>query len=452
MNKFYTSRLTLETHDAASGKLCQRVEGHNFIGQPTIRYMKWVQRCLYRQNMASLGGTDTDATVPPDPINCVYLTNAQMAEDPNNEYSFPGNLVGWATQDATYAGADTLRGTPNTTQLYADGSSTKWVFDWPTNAANGTIYSVGFGRFVVGDSVGGTPNRTLVQQGGSIEQIWSTPSLWNYFARASSTQAFAQTSGTNINVLDGNYTQTATFSVAAQFGTITGLAWDRTNNFLWIIGTSGANKVIAAYNASGVLQTGPFTLTNRNYAYLAHDGSNLWSAVTTTGTSTVTFFRLKTTDGSDMTNFTTTLPDTDSYFKISGLAWDPTYQRLWTKFSTRTYQFTDSTANYNYNRAFMRAHDTNGQIQTVDVSLNPADLTGTGITFLYNTSINNATIFLQDFDIIDGYQFAMPTNWGNVNRVARFRPDGLGTRALLGTPVVKDNTQTLKLIYTINYV
>jgi len=54
------------------------------------------------------------------------------------------------------------------------------------------------------------------------------------------------------------------------------------------------------------------------------------------------------------------------------------------------------------------------------------------------------------FKIIDAYFLAIPTDWQSVNHVAKFRPDGLGSHSLLGTPVA--NTQTLELIYQINYV
>jgi hypothetical protein len=447
MSKKFQSKLTLETYDAKTGELCDRAEATNFVGQATIRHMKWLQRGLYRYYLSNAGGTDSDAIAPPGPLNSVFLTDSPMAEDAANEYCFPGAMLGWASSEATYAGADSLRGTPNTTTLDAQTGYTKWVFDWPTNAANGTIRSVGFGLTAVTDSIGGSPSRTLVHQAGSVEQVWSTPSFWNYFARANSSQAFAQTSGTNVSVLDASYAQTTTFSVAAQFSSITGLAWDSGNSRLWIIGTSGANKVIAAYNASGVLQTGPFTLTNRTYGYLAFDGTNLWSCVQTSGSSNVTLYQINPTNGTDITNFTTTLPGTDSNYRMSGLCYEPTYQRIWLKLSTIT-----QTTGSDYRRAFLRSFNTAGNVQTPDVSLNPVDMTSTAITHLYSPSTNSSSIYTQDFDIIDAYQFAMPTNWNSINRIARFRPSGLFTRALLGAPVVKANTQTLRLIYQVNYV
>lgn len=448
MSKIFESKITLETYDAKTGALCERAEGTNFVGQATVRYMKWTQRYLYRQNMATLGGTDSDSVAPAGPPNCVFLTDSTLAEDSANEYTFPGQLIGWANK-TTYAGADTVRGTPNTSQLDAQTGYTKWVFDWPTNAANGTINSVGFGRTAMFDYVGGSPSRTLVHQGGSVEQVWTTPSQWNYFAQANSNLAFAQTSGTSISVLDGTYSQTTTFNVTSQFSVVSGIAWDRTNSFLWVVGTSGANKAIAAYNQSGVLQTGPFTLTSRTYSYLAHDGTNLWAAVQTTGTTTVTLYKLNSTSGADMTNFATTLPNTDGAYKISGLAWEPTFQRLWLKAVTTT---NNGTFPNDITRGFLRSFNTSGTTQTPDISLNPTDMTGTGIQVLYSTGINSGAFTQQDFDIIDAYQFAVPTNWNSVNRIARFRPDGLHTRSLLGSPVTKTNTQTLKLIYQINYV
>ena len=161
----------------------------------------------------------------------------------------------------------------------------------------------------------------------------------------------------------------------------------------------------------------------------------------------MTLYQINPTNGADITNFTTNLPSNDSAYPISGLAYEPTFQRIWLKVST----ITQSTGS-DYRRAFLRSFNTAGNIQSPDVSLNPTDVTGTGIEYLYSTVNNTTTLYTQDFDVIDAYQFAVPTNWASVNRIARFRPTGLFTRALLGTPVVKANTQTLRLIYQVNYV
>lgn len=441
--------VTLETRDAYSGKLCQHVEGTNFIGQANIEYMKWIQRYLYRYGLSSLGSSDTDTIAPSGPLNCVYLTDSTMIESPNDEHVFPGKLLGWANK-SVYAGADILRGTPNVNLLDAQTNYTKWVFDWPTNAANGTIGSVGWANYSLADNVGATPSQTFMVQNSSVEEIWSTPSRWYFFARASDSLAFGWTSGTNISVLDGGYVQSATFSVSGQFTAVAGIAWDRTNNFLWVIGTGGGVSRIAAYNSSGVLQTGPFSPTNRSYKFLAHDGEHLWAAEQLASTTTVTFYRINTTNGTDITNFTTTLLDNNTRYKTSGLAWDWSSNRLWVKISTHPQAATAS--NPWYNHAFLRAFTSSGSVAVVDVGLNTYDKTGTGIIRPYGSSTSDGNISEHDFDIISKDEFAFPTYWGSVARVLRIRADGLHSRSLLPTPVVKANTQTLRLIYQINYI
>lgn len=445
----FVGKVTLETRDARTGRLCQRVEGTNFIGQANIEYMKWVQRYLYRRALSSLGSSDTDGTAPSGPLNCVYLTDSTMPESPSDEYLFPGKLLGWANK-TVYAGADTMRGTPNINLLDAQPNYTKWVFDWPTNAANGTIGSVGWANYSLADNIGATPSQTFMVQNSSVEELWSTPSRWYFFARASASLAFGWTSGTNISVLNGSYIQNTTFSVSGQFTAVAGLAWDRTNNFLWVIGTGGGVSRIAAYNSSGVLQTGPFTPTNRSYKFLAHDGEHLWAAEQLTSTTIVTFYRINMTNGTDMTNFTTTLLSNNSNYKTSGLAWDWNLNRLWVKISTHPQTATAS--NPWYNHAFLRAFNSSGGIEAVDVGLNTHDKTGIGITRPYGTSTSDGNISEHDFDIISKDEFAFPTYWGSTTRVLRLKADGLHSRSLLPTPVVKANTQTLRLIYQINYI
>lgn len=447
----FTGHVTIETHDATSGKLCQHVESTNFIGQANIEYLKWTQRYLYRYGLTSLGSSDTDKIAPSGPLNTVYLTDSTQAESPQDEYLIPGKLLGWASKTSVYAGADSLCGTPNVNLLDAQPTYTKWVFDWPTNAANGTIASVGWGNFAVVDNVGGTPSQTFAAQNATINQLWPTPSSWYYFARASDNLAFGWTTGANISVLDGSYVQSTTFPVGGQFTAIAGIAWDRTNSFLWVIGTGGGVSRIAAYNSSGVLQTGPFTPTNRSYKFLTHDGEHLWAGVQAAGATTITFYRINATNGADMTNFTTTVISGSAY-RLSGLAWDWSTDRLWAKIATSPGAAT--TSNPSYGRGFLRAFNPTGNVIMTDVSLKVYDTTGTGITYVSQNMFSDT--YLLDFDIISKDTFALVAyvylSSAYVNRILSVRAEGLHSRSLLPTPVVKANTQTLRLIYQINYI
>ncbi len=435
------AKITVQTHDALTGKLMEEVRGENFSANQVIRHAKWQQRNVFKTGLTVLGSSDTDYS-PHQATQALVLTDSSLSEDSTNEWQMPGNMIGYAIK-STYAGPDIYRGTPNVTQLEATAASTKWVFDWPTNAANGTIRSVGW----VGiQNTSASVSDPIFVTGASVEQTWSSAVSAYYFARASNTLSFACASAasTSVSVMDSTYAQTTTFNVNGQFTAINGMAWDSGNNFLWIIGTNSSTKRIAAYNSSGVLQTGPYTITNRTYACLAYDGTSLWSTTKGTGNAH-TAWKLSTSDGSDVSNFafgtamaTNSNPGTAA--TVAGLCWDPTYSRLWVR---------QNPYGSGQTACWFSSYNTNGEKQTPDVS----PMLFSPSAGAYNLYANFNTGNPRDFDIIDGNQFALPLiTSGGITEVWRVRVDNLGTRSLLSSPVVKANTQTLKVIYTINYV
>lgn len=444
-NKPITGKITLETRDAKTGSLCQRITTHNFIANQATLYAQWLQRSYYKAGLSTVGSSDTD--YPPHPAhNCLVLTDSTLAENAGTEWQIPGNMIGYATK-ATYAGTDPFRGTPNISQLDAQNIYTKWVFDWPTTAGNGNINSVCWGEsgYVDSGTSGSGPFFSTVCTNA---QQWSTTSGWTYFARASSSQAFGNTGNTVISVLDGNYAQTTTFNVNGQFTSVLGIAWDSGNSFLWVIGDNGGTKRIAAYNAAGALQTGHFNITNRNYIALAYDGTNLWS-VTQDSQANHTAWSINVSTGADVTNFTfTTYKNNFSTYssyhnKVCGLAWDATYSRLWVRTAYSTVGTIDN--NGQQTRGALYSFNTNGVKQTPDISLRAyTPSTGTYDLFLWSS---HSSSIVRDFDMIDANQFAMPHN----SIVYRIRVDCMGSRALLPSTVNKTNTQTLKVIYQIDY-
>ena len=440
---WYEGKVTLETRDALTGKLCQRVESKNFAANQVIRYAKWLQRSYYKAGITSIGSSDTDYP-PHTPITALVLTDSTLSENAATEWTVPGKLIGYANK-STYAGTDIYRGTPNITQLDAKPTYTKWVFDWPTNAANGTINSVCWVRDVYLDS-GTTGSGPYFSTSMTTEQTWTSTGGWTFFARESGSRSYgvSGTASTVVSVMDSTYSQTTTFNVNGQFSAIQGITWDSSNSFLWVIGANGAARRIAAYDSAGVLQTGPFATTTRSYIALAHDGTRLWSAVLNSGVS-YTMYAIDTTNGNDMTNFNFSTYYNTFYAYTSGvcgLAWDSTYSRLWVRTDYPVAAANDS--NGLGTRAAMYSFDTSGNPQTPMVNLTSyTPSTGSFDNRLWPAASANR----RDFDMIDANQFAMPLG----STIYRVRADGLATRALLPSPVTKTNTQTLKVIYQINY-
>lgn len=407
--------VTLQLYNAESNKLEQEICTQNFAANQTIRYNDWQQRSAIKTGLSTIGVTDIDYS-PHQAANAIVLTDSNLSEAASTEWYMPGKTIGYGLK-STYAGTDIWRGTASTADLLANSTLTKWVFDWPTNAANGNIASVGWVDYISNTL---SPTDPMFRTSSTILASYSTPSGWTRFARADANMSFGSTGGSVVSVLNTSFSQTTTFNVNAQFTAIRGLAWDSANSFLWIIGDNGAARRIAAYNSSGVLQSGPFTITTRSYICLAHDGTNLWSVTQDSG-SNHTGWKINTTDGSDMTNFTFT---TNPSSVVCGLAWDSTKNMLWMRYSGTT---------------GFQAWDTSGNKKNVEISTSSY----TPSVGNYNTALSQAN----DIDMVNDHELAVP----NSTTLYHIRLDGMGTRALLPSPVTKNNTQTLRLIYQLNY-
>ncbi len=452
--------ITLQLHNANTGKLEYRQSVKNFVALPALRRLEWEMRNAYTDGLTAINASVSDDK-PKSPFGGIVLTDSTKEVDPQNEWMMSGKTIGWA-DGTSYAGIDTLRGTPSITELDAQPTYTKWVYTWPDAAANGTIGSVGFCHPHYTATIPGGP-RSLFSVSGTIEQTWATTNQWYYFARASTTLSFAHDGGTGLSVikLDGDYAPTlATFTVHPYFTRIRGLAWDRTGQFLWVIGESNANKVIAKFDSDGVLQQGPFNATNRDYRYLAFDGTNLWS--TTQSGGTMTAWCINPANGNDISNFMHELYfySPNSYYgqTVAGLCWEPTNQRLWVRTTMPSDDDYGSPTHewyYRVNRATMLSFNTSGEEQTPEVSMWGWDISQQSYIYMASISADNSANYT-DFDIIDEHQFAMPCYSFSIGAspyysVVRFRPDGMATRAKLDTPVTKNSTQTLKVVYQVDY-
>ncbi len=447
--------LTLQLHNARTGKLEYQETIKNFASKATYRRMEWEIRGAYHNGLVSIAASVNDKA-PKSPFGAIVLTDSTLPEDASNEWMMPGKTIGWANGTA-YAGIDTLRGTPSITELDAQETYTKWVYTWPDIAANGTIGSVGFCNAYDPTVIPNGP-RSMFPLTGTIEQKWATTVEWYYFARASSSLSFAHDGGTGLSVvrLDGDYAPTlASFSVFPYFTRIRGLAWDSAGQFLWVIGESNANKVIAKFDSDGVLQEGPYNTTNRDHRYLAFDGTNLWS--TTQAGGTMTAWCINPSNGNDINNFAYDLYVGQSGQYVCGLCWEPTYQRLWVRTTMSAYDGYNSSQSfyYLYNRATLLSFNTSGEEQTPEVSLWGYNLENASHVYLSAQDTNDSARY-HDFDVIDAYQFALPAYSTALGAspyrfVVRFRPDGMATRARLSTPVTKNNTQTLKVVYQVDY-
>lgn len=145
----------LETHDPLTGKMLDLCEGHNFISVDCIALLKRLQKLYFAQNnpvmymqQVSLTPNDNQDMDIDGAFKWLYLSDSTNAESPTTETGIPGNIVGYANR-LPYSGTDIMRGAINQNESYANDDKCRWVWDFATDRANGTIGSVGLCRAIV---------------------------------------------------------------------------------------------------------------------------------------------------------------------------------------------------------------------------------------------------------------------------------------------------------------
>jgi hypothetical protein len=137
-------RCRVELRDAETGELTDVQEGSNFITSYVMTtFLRQLQKTVmcgcYNGGIAV--GPYSSAYGADGFFKNIVLTDSTLAESPTTEYSIPGNMIGWANR-SPYVGSSTVEGSINQSESFADENRVHWVFDFPTNAANGTINSV----------------------------------------------------------------------------------------------------------------------------------------------------------------------------------------------------------------------------------------------------------------------------------------------------------------------
>jgi hypothetical protein len=121
---------------------------NNYAGQ-VIFLENFLYRLFNNQIVNSFGG-NIGNKYRSIPFQKLILTDYTGAEDPATRY-IKGTLVGFADKDNTYAGTSSTQGSVNLseTSLTYDLQNGKiklhFVFDFPTNAANGTFQTIWWG-------------------------------------------------------------------------------------------------------------------------------------------------------------------------------------------------------------------------------------------------------------------------------------------------------------------
>ncbi|WP_434565165.1 DKNYY domain-containing protein [Thermoanaerobacterium thermosaccharolyticum] len=268
--------VTVELFDAATKKKVLEAKTENLITSIGYNFLR------NQLITSALGLTYTGSK--PSFENVFSQIQLYSGNEPEIEEKFPslGDLVGWSNQ-TTYSGSDTLRGTVNTAETrmnYDDLSRVHFVFDWPTNAANGTFQTIIWG------------SRNLLPM--TMSTVYVTFDL-HLVGVAGNTQDLYVLGYQNNKIyqLDPN-----TFTVIRSFSTPgtypRGLAWDGTN--IWS-GDASSNKIYKINPSDGTVLSS-FSFSNP-YG-IAWDGTYLW--VTTTADNKI--YKLDPNSGTVLSSFT----------------------------------------------------------------------------------------------------------------------------------------------------
>jgi len=406
------AEVLLELFDADTGRKVADSGGENYISPAGLAFARWKTRDAYMNGMSTIGNQDT---APGDPFRQVYLSDSGATIDTGSDHP-EGAVIGWADKTA-YSGSDPYRGGPNVTECEADLDRAKWVFDWSTSAAIGTIKSVGWCYSI--RAPGGTylpsfstdPDDTTPLNGSSMASTLM-PSGLVYRGTTGTTQPKLIDPVTLANA--GDFGPTPVQVNAGMVG-IKGAAHDGVS--MYVVGAAAAATIWKFPLPTG---TGAVTATSitvpgaTNLQGIAYDGTMLWVADKGTGK----MFRVDKTTGAIDRQFSIS---TDGVCSVS---FNP---------ARNTLLLTDGVSSPVTLGSYFTEFDLDGNV--VGRIVPPASA---GVPTTYNIVPLGGTAYLFDY-----YN-------GSFTRLER-NDVKVGSRILLPSPVTKSSLQTMKLTYTFTY-
>lgn len=426
--------VTVELFDGATGALIEKQEKHNFIANQGKEYFQYLQRINFKDQISALAGAGYDTDYGAQNVfNRLVLTDSTKPEDSTNEWHMTGNLVGYS-EKTVYSGPDVLRGSPNISLCESTATYTQWVFDWPTHAAIGTIGSIGWHHTAVkGAYESINENIFITTTLTSNTPVGISP---GYITRRPDGSILVG-SGTTITNCDTNYVSAGSFGSVS----VRGIAWDDANSQVWVI----SNNQLVAYDMSGNVVVGPVAITSRSYVGLCYDGTDFWTF------ASGSVYRISTA-GADLASFPIDMsvsPDAGANHPSSPVVHDlvlsPTNNKLYVIF-----RLTGASFYQNNNFISAKVYDTSGNKVDMWVSFVP----------FYNNArrtspTNNYVVGTAYFDIVDENNLLLLGNLGSTypggNNASIMRLDGMGSRVRLASPITKDDTQTLRITYRVDY-
>ena len=412
--------IVVELTDRHTGRTLERVEVENDISE-------WWQKRA-RRDARSFFYSGNPSQTPNDRqmdtgLGHVYLSDSDASL---GEPLVDGSMTGWADK-GTYSGASTKRGTIIAAECLSDPASTRYVWEWPTTAANGYVRSVGLCPYAGLDT----------QQ-----------SLWGGVARTTY----------------GTYFVPPAKYIASQ------LCWyDATAQMFWWVddsGVYGRPVTVAPYDMAEITDYIPGDTTTAsalkatfgfgavNCSDVTGDGTNLYVAG---NTSSIKKFAIPTTVGADPTESTISVSGRTAMARV---AHDGSY--LWVSEGSTVYRVHPTTGVIERSFAVAAAPlgmwwytergllliSANGQLYAYDLDGNHVMSAAGPRAQLSNQGGAFQFAYLTDHMLwCYGYLF-YSSYWRPCECLGSFRT---GTRTVLGAEIEKTNLTGMKLTYTFTF-
>lgn len=366
--------------------------------------------------------------------NLLVLTSQSDIESPGNEASHKGTLIGLAYQRTPYSGDSPFHGSFNPSESYIGDGESVQVYDFGTNASNGTFRSVGFtssnyaGGSNMASSVISNGVRAFIQTprvGVCISQSYDG-GVFTATNRFSVKDGFAyicdNSAGKQIVKMD-----LATGESQVLFNQVVPyIAIDVVGDKIWCLQTSG-NKIVEM-NMSGVVQrTISHSITSPHSLSVEDDG--VWIG------------------SSHYLNF----PSTGLIYNacVYKLGFDGTLTEFiehglygLTNFTKRggAFYFNGRPMNASAAHSIVKATYMDGVLVKDFPSSSSSNSSGDGCYDIDVGDSNKGIYYTMGFDS-STYDLGL----------YKIQTGGLLSRVLLSSPQTKTNTQTMKVTYTMTW-
>ena len=412
--------VVVELTDRHTGRTLERVEVENDISEWWQKRARRDARSFFYSGNPNQ--TPNDRQVSPG-LNHVYLSDSGASL---GEPLVDGSMTGWA-EKAAYSGASTKKGSLIAADCLSDTTFTRYVWEWPTTAANGYVRSVGL-----------CDNAALDTQ----------QSLWGGVQRTFYGTLF-------VPAAKYLWTQTSWYDPVAQ-------------KFWWVDngGVYGHAVTVAPYDMMEITDYVPAssasaTALKANFGFgavncsdVTGDGTNLYIAGST---SSIKKFTIPTTVGADPTESTISVSGRTAMVRV---AHDGSY--LWVSEGSTVYRVNSTSGAIERSFAVVGAptgmwwyterglllvaynselfgYDLDGNLVLRAAGPRNA-LDPTGYGFIYS--------YLTDHMLWCFGGLSYSGSWRQCECLGSFRT---GTRTVLGAEVEKTNLTGMKLTYTFTF-